>query len=174
MKNIRLESVYPVVEGYKDSIALGAAARFSDPIRLDRLRVSASYSVDDNLPSDELLHAMARWEHRYLYAELGYNRADFYDLFGPTKTSRKGYAAELGLNRSLIYDLPREMTVKADVAYYDEPRCAAGVPERRRHLRQAVHLQRRAQLQQRPQVDRRRRRRDRIQVVRVRPPLQLP
>ena len=50
--------------------------------------------------------------------ELGYNRADFYDLFGPTKTSRKGYAAEIGLNRSLIYDLPREMTVKADVAYY--------------------------------------------------------
>ena len=118
VKNIRLESVYPVVEGYKDSIALGAAARFSDPIRLDRLRVSASYSVDGDLPSDELLHATARWEHRFLYAELGYNRADFYDLFGPTKTSRKGYAAELGLNRSLIYDLPREMTVKADVAYY--------------------------------------------------------
>jgi hypothetical protein len=116
--NIRLESVYPVVEGYKDSIALGASARFSDPIRLDRLRFSASYSVDDNLSSDEKAHLMARWEHRYLYAELDYNKADFYDLFGPTKTSRKGYSAELGLNRSLIYDLPRELEFKADVAYH--------------------------------------------------------
>ena len=50
VKNIRLESVYPVVEGYKDSVALGAAARFSDPIRLDRLRVSASYSVEATSP----------------------------------------------------------------------------------------------------------------------------
>lgn len=117
IRNIRLESLYPVVEGYKDSIALGASARFSDPIRLDRLRLSASYSVDDKLPSEERAHVMARWEHRYLYAELGYNTADFYDLFGPTKTSRKGYSAEFGLNRSLIYDLPRELDFEADVSY---------------------------------------------------------
>jgi len=49
-------------------------------------------------------------EHRYLYGELSYNRADFYDLFGPTKTSRKGTRVEVGLRRGLIYDLRARWT----------------------------------------------------------------
>ena len=118
VRNLGLESAYPVVEGYKDSIALGVAARFSDPIRFDRLTMSASYSVDDSVPSDERAHVMARYEHRAWSAELSYNKADFYDLFGPTKTSRKGYAAELGYRKFLIYDLPREMVFETELAYY--------------------------------------------------------
>ena len=118
VRNIRLESVHPIVEGYKDSVALGAAARLSDPIRLDRVRLSTSYSVNGDQPADENLHALARWEHRYLYGEVSYNRADFYDLFGPTKTSRKGTSFEVGLRRSLIYDLPRTLDVEAYAAYH--------------------------------------------------------
>jgi len=119
-ENIGLESIYPIVEGYKDSIALGLNARLSDPIRLDRIKISASYSVDDGLPSDEKAHAMARWEHRFIWTELSYNKADFYDLFGPTKVGRKGYSATLGYGKPLIFDLPRRMDFKTEISFYGD------------------------------------------------------
>ena len=40
---------------------------------------------------------------------LSWNRSDFYDLFGPTKRSRKGYAAKLGYDWLLIWDEPRRL-----------------------------------------------------------------
>jgi len=47
-----------------------------------------------------------------------YNGTDFYDLFGPTKTSRKGYSASLNRSMSLIYDGPRKMDLSLGVAGY--------------------------------------------------------
>ena len=51
---------------------------------------------------------------------LSWNRSDFYDLFGPTKRSRKGYAAKLGYDWLLIYDEPRRLDLLLDLAYYDK------------------------------------------------------
>ena len=45
--------------------------------------------------------------------------SDFYDLFGPVKRSRKGFAAKVGYDRFLIYDEPRKLEFIAEVAYYD-------------------------------------------------------
>ena len=47
----------PIVEGYKDSEALGVHARFSDPIGFSTASVTASYSPDDALSSKERTHA---------------------------------------------------------------------------------------------------------------------
>ena len=49
---------------------------------------------------------------------MSYNRSDFYDIFGPTKLSRKGYAAVLDYDHFLIFDEPRRLEVKSEVAYY--------------------------------------------------------
>ena len=53
-------------------------------------------------------------------ASLSWNRSDFYDLFGPTKRSRKGYAAKLGYDELLIFDEPRKLTLSYDLEYYDK------------------------------------------------------
>ena len=37
------------------------------------------------------------------------NPTDFYDLFGPTKTSRKGHSLGLGYHKTLVYDRPRQV-----------------------------------------------------------------
>jgi hypothetical protein len=42
-------------------------------------------------------------------AALSWNRSDFYDLFGPTKRSRKGLAVKGGYDSILIYDEPRRL-----------------------------------------------------------------
>ena len=38
-----------------------------------------------------------------------YNKADFYDLFGPTKRSRKGLNFGLSINKSLFSDAPKSL-----------------------------------------------------------------
>jgi hypothetical protein len=53
-------------------------------------------------------------------AALSWNRSDFYDIFGPTKRSRKGYAAKLGYTDWLVYDEPKTFNVTYDVAWYDK------------------------------------------------------
>jgi len=50
-RNLSLESLIPVVEGFQDSVGIGARARFSDPLGLDWLALDSSYSPDEGLPS---------------------------------------------------------------------------------------------------------------------------
>ena len=118
VKNVGLESLYPVVQGYKDSVAYGLRANFSDPIFLNRASVTASYSPDSALAEGERFHLQT--EYRRYDWTLGFelNAADFYDLFGPTKTSLKGYAGRLGYHRNLVDDEPRRMDLNAEVTYY--------------------------------------------------------
>ncbi len=119
LHEIGLQSYYPVVEGYKDSWALGMHANFSDPIGLDRITVTASWSPDKDLPSTERLHVDALWRHRNYRARFQHNDADFYDLFGPTKTSRRGNAWTLGYNKALIFDVPRTMNLDVALKIYN-------------------------------------------------------
>jgi hypothetical protein len=116
--NIRLESIYPVVQGYKDFAAVGVRANFSDALFLNRASLTASYTPDGDLPANERYHVQGELE-RYDW-RLGFqvNGADFYDLVGPTKTSLKGWALGLGYHHNLVYDVPRRLDLDADVTYY--------------------------------------------------------
>ena len=54
--SIRLESIYPIVQGYKDFAAVGVRANFSDPLYLNRASLTASYTPDGDLPEHERCH----------------------------------------------------------------------------------------------------------------------
>ena len=116
--HIRPESFYPVVRGYKDSVAYGYRVNFSDPLSLNRINLTASYSPDHGLPSNERMHAQLDFQRYDWRASASYNAADFYDLFGPTKTSRRGYAFGLGYDKLLLYDQPRKLTLSLDGKFY--------------------------------------------------------
>ena len=119
-RELRHEAWYPIVEGYKDSEALGVHARFSDPLGFSTASVTASYSPDDSLPSKERGHAAVRFRQSFWEAGLNWNAGDFYDLFGPTKRSREGYSGFVGYDRPIIYEPPETMNLKAKVAYYGD------------------------------------------------------
>ena len=106
---LRRESIFPIVEGYKDTASVGVAMNFSDPLLLNRLNITASVSPVTSLPADERFHLSAKYERYDWRASASYNDADFYDLFGPTKVGRKGYSALVGRRQSLIYDEPRRL-----------------------------------------------------------------
>jgi len=125
--NLGLESIYPIIEGYKDEIALGVNTTFSDPLMLDKVDLSLSHSIASSLPSEEDVHATLEWQHVAFSdtplagtwtAALRYNPADFYDLFGPTKRSLKGQSASVGYAKTLIYDEPRQLDLEVDLSYY--------------------------------------------------------
>jgi len=127
IKSMGLESIFPIILGYKDSVSLGFKANFSDPIRLDTLGIAASYSVDSDLPSDERPNITIDYRHSVIKNSplsgtwrLGarLNHADFYDLFGPTKLSRKGQRYLIGYDKTLLYDKPRKLELSTELNHY--------------------------------------------------------
>ncbi len=113
LENVSLASLYPVVEGYKEFVAFGLRADFSDPIQSHMFDITAAYSPNTQLPMKERFHGMAGvkvWNWRGV---ITYNGADFYDLFGPTKTSRKGISAGLEHKDYLFFDEPETLGYRA-------------------------------------------------------------
>ena len=111
------ESIYPIVQGYKDAAAVGVRANFSDPLQLNKLNLSASYSPTTSLDAEERLHLRVNYQRYDWRARVTWNDADFYDLFGPTKTGRKGYTAGVGYHRTLVYDEPRRIDLEVGAAF---------------------------------------------------------
>ncbi len=115
---VGVEAVYPVVEGYKSYPAYGLRMDLSDPISLHQMHLTASYSPNRNLQTSERWHGEFRYERYDWLLSARYDDADFYDLFGPTRVSRKGWSVALGNRRTLVYDAPRELGFSVDLAYY--------------------------------------------------------
>jgi hypothetical protein len=117
-RDLSLSSAYPIIEGYRDTFALGYNWMFANPFGLSSIHANASYSLDDSISSSERIHADI--EYRRLNWRLRYwhNNADFYDLFGPTERSRKGDAIIAGYQKSLIFDQPRQLDFTAEAAWY--------------------------------------------------------
>ena len=116
LASVRLVSIYPVVEAYKDRSAVGAQARFVDPANFHDLTATGSVTPGKGQPAAERLHLSLAYRHAAWNARVRHNPASFYDLFGPTKTSRKGTAASLGWERALILDDPRTLDLGVDLA----------------------------------------------------------
>ena len=115
--NLRLESIYPIVQGYKDTAAIGARVNFSDAVRLNRASVIASVTPGQELPSSERVHVKAEYQRYDWRGYAEWNNADFYDLVGPTKVGRKGYVLGLGHTSTLIYDEPRRLELDLDGSF---------------------------------------------------------
>jgi hypothetical protein len=117
-KNIGFTSLYPVVEGYKDFVAFGVRMNFSDIIMLHNADLTLSYTPNTRLPSGERFHAVYHHKFWEWTVRATYNGAHFYDLFGPTKTSRKGYSLSVQYKKYILYDDPRTFDYTINAAGY--------------------------------------------------------
>jgi hypothetical protein len=123
LEHLVMNSMYPVVEGYQNAAgdraaAVGMRANLSDQVGATALNLTASYAPDRGLSSFERLHLRAdflSWNWKILAAV---NRADFYDLFGPTKVSRRGYSLAVQYRGDLLLDDPKSVTYTLRVAGY--------------------------------------------------------
>ncbi|HXY70391.1 MAG TPA: hypothetical protein VEH62_13150 [Gemmatimonadales bacterium] len=121
--NLKLDSAYPVVEGYQDAagtdaVAVGMRMNVSDRIGTTALDLTGTYSPALRLASAERLHLRANFHSWNWQVSAALNPADFYDLVGPTKVSRKGYSLSLQYQGTLLYDEPRRLSVTLAAAGY--------------------------------------------------------
>lgn len=120
LHHVGLDNAYPVLQGYKNSIGLGYHLNFSDWVDLAEFGATVAYTPTGHVSGSERAHAELTGQYLSWRGSLAWNPSDFYDLFGPTKRSRKGFAAKLGYDNLLIYDAPRSLTLTYDVEYYDK------------------------------------------------------
>jgi hypothetical protein len=115
LRHMRLASAYPIVEGYKAYSAPGVRLSIQDELGVYGITAGGSVTPQSGLPAGERFHGRLHIGLWQLQLEGQYNAGDFYDLFGPTRTSRKGYSLGIRFKDFLVYDRPRtlEYTVAA-------------------------------------------------------------
>jgi hypothetical protein len=119
-KELQYVSGYPIIEGYRDTVALGGSFVWQDPMGYNSLKADLSYSVNpgDKISSSERFHADVEYRNLFWRYRYWHNYADFYDLFGPTERARKGDAYIVGYKKPLLFDGSRWFTGGFDLAYY--------------------------------------------------------
>ena len=118
-KEFQLTAAYPTLVGYQNFMGVGYKFNFSDPLGFTEMNLSFSYTptqwfnslsedpFESNiLADDETFHASIDFAAGNFFYRLAYNPADFYDLFGPTKRSRKGISGGIDWGTSLIWNPP--------------------------------------------------------------------
>jgi len=119
LRNLALDNAYPILQGYKNHAGIGYQANIADPLGYGYLGIFAAYTPSADLPDDQKAHLGITGNYLGWRGGLWWNRSDFYDLFGPTKRSLKGFAAKLGYTKWLVWDEPKTLNITYDLAYYD-------------------------------------------------------
>jgi hypothetical protein len=131
-KELRFATAYPVIEGYKDFMAFGYRFNFMDPSSLHTLKMSVLYSpelaltpmtpeeIDSVMPDKQRIHANLEYRLWGWTLNASYNKTDFYDLFGPTKVSRAGYAITLRYQKILKHFRPDRMDFSFQAGAYGD------------------------------------------------------
>ncbi|MGH7531929.1 MAG: hypothetical protein ACREL4_01450, partial [Gemmatimonadales bacterium] len=122
LHNFKLDNLYPIVEGYEDAegkngVAGGLRFNLSDRVGTTSLDVTSSYSPTQDTAA-ERLHLRAVFRHWNWRISASLNRADFYDLFGPTKVGYRGYSLAAQYRGNLLLDAPRDLSYTLRVAGY--------------------------------------------------------
>ncbi len=117
--HMRLANAYPVVEGYGDYVGWGGRFNFRSPEGQHETDITVSYSPHSAIDQEERLHVNWNYQHGSWKFNASHNAADFYDLFGPTKTSRKGNSLQVNYTKPLVYDSPKNMNLVFDITGYN-------------------------------------------------------
>ena len=118
MRNLDLQSIYPIAQGYQDEQAVGLRMDFGDSLGISHIATTLSYSPTGPQGLRDRFHVgldVNYWDWRLS----GYfNRADFYDLFGPTKVGRRGFGLIGERKKNLVHDSDRTLDLTMNLAGY--------------------------------------------------------
>ena len=109
LRELRLSSGYAILENYRGHAAIGMRFNFMDPVGFAGLDLTASVTPQSSVPSNEKFHFTGNFRTWPWELNAFYNPANFYDFFGPTERSRKGYGLVANYNGILINDRPRSL-----------------------------------------------------------------
>ena len=117
-RRVKAGAIYPIVQGYKSTAAPGLRFNFAEPLGFTSATATLTVSPTQSLPAKERIHAAFDIHHWSWNLSGYYNKADFYDLFGPTKVARRGFGLKLDKVTTLLYDPHRTLDLKFSLAGY--------------------------------------------------------
>lgn len=118
LHRIELQSIYPIAQGYEESKAAGVRLDFGDGLGLSHIATTLSYSPNTSQALRDRIHFGLEATYWDWKVSTYFNRADFYDLFGPTKVGRRGFALVGQKKKNLIYDSERSLDLTMNLAGY--------------------------------------------------------
>lgn len=118
LRNIELQSAYPIVQGYQGAKAGGARFDFGDSLGLSHITTTLSYAPSGAHAFRDRIHLGVEAKYWDWLLSGYFNKADFYDLFGPTKVGRRGFELVGEKRRNLIHDSERTLDLKLNLAGY--------------------------------------------------------
>ena len=125
LKEIKFQGFYPDVSAFTDRKAwnymtpvLGGHLTFYDPLSRFSLDIFAGMSPWSNNEWKEKFHFSANVRYNNWSLNGSWNNPNFYDLFGPSRGSRKGYQISLGYSRSYTLHRPFLWGWGASVSHY--------------------------------------------------------
>lgn len=74
--NVRLSSIYPVVEGYKHYTSVGLRLGFEEPVGFHRADLKVSFTPSTGIPTDEQWHVNSNYEYLDWRFYFQYNGTD--------------------------------------------------------------------------------------------------
>jgi hypothetical protein len=118
LRHIDLQSIYPIVQGYQNEQGGGLRADLGDSLGVSHIAATLSYSPTGPRAQRDRFHVgvdASYWDWKLS----GYfNRADFYDLFGPTKVGRRGFGLIGEKRKNFIHDSERTLDLTMGLAGY--------------------------------------------------------
>jgi hypothetical protein len=118
LRNMSLHSLYPIVQGYQNETAGGVRLDFGDSLGVSHISTTLSFSPSSTGAIRDQIHVGL--DARYWDWKLSgyFNRADFYDLLGPTKVSRRGFGLVGEKQKNLVYDSDRRLDLTLGLSGY--------------------------------------------------------
>ncbi|MCQ2113875.1 MAG: hypothetical protein MJY52_02285 [Bacteroidaceae bacterium] len=127
LKELKFQGAYPDISGFVDRRAwnnmtpvLGYHIDFYDPLSLASLNVFLGTSAWSNNDWKNKFHVSAELKWWNWRLKAAWNPTNFYDLFGPLRSSRKGYYAQLSYNRTYSLQSPFHWSYGWSVAHYGD------------------------------------------------------
>lgn len=125
IKSLKFTGAYPELSGFRDKEAwnhvtpvLGYRFQFSDAVGLHTLKMSVGLSPWSHNDLKHQFHADLTWTFWNWTVNAAWNKSDFYDLFGPLQTSRKGWQTSVAYDRKYTLISPFGWNWGAMVAAY--------------------------------------------------------
>ncbi len=110
---LKLVALVPVVEAYRARTSFGWQAHVQDPLGFQDVTTTATASREGP-GGGQQVHAALVYRHAELTLRVAHDPASFYDLFGPTHTSRRGDMVHAEWSRTLLRDLPRTLELHVE------------------------------------------------------------
>ena len=107
LKELRFQGSFIDLSGFSDheslnsvTPVLGYHVAFADPIGFNSINVELGVSPWSHHAWKNKLHAAVEWKSLFWTVNAAWNKPSFYDLFGPTRQSRKGYQVGVSYDRT--------------------------------------------------------------------------